>query len=263
MSLWGMMCVSLAEDKSWRGAQLPTITGQHSQQLEEWVPWLWKRDMHTLQRDLGLIPGLGRSSGEEKGYPLRYSGLENFMDCIVSRTKSAHMESHKVKHDWVTVTFTFTNQHPLQPHSVMDSLSNHTWRSSWEWPEAMSRMSLSGCIVLFGLGGVLLLELGSPFRYQLTLMPRPQALWRQVYISSYPQNLAQFMAQWIFADWIFSSKDSHPNALISCITLDDGKYIESDPGGVRGRNELELRLKEWVRVSQSRVGLGCFPSLWR
>ena len=33
--------------------------------------------------DLGLIPGLGRSSGEEKGYPLQYSGLENPMDCIV------------------------------------------------------------------------------------------------------------------------------------------------------------------------------------
>ena len=27
--------------------------------------------------DLGLIPGLGRSRGEGKGYPLQYSGLEN------------------------------------------------------------------------------------------------------------------------------------------------------------------------------------------
>ena len=33
--------------------------------------------------DLRLIPGLGRSPGEGKGYPLQYSGLENFMDCIV------------------------------------------------------------------------------------------------------------------------------------------------------------------------------------
>ena len=33
--------------------------------------------------DLGLIPGLGRSPGEGKGYPLQYSGLENSMDCIV------------------------------------------------------------------------------------------------------------------------------------------------------------------------------------
>ena len=32
---------------------------------------------------LDLIPGLGRSPGEGKGYPLQYSGLENPMDCIV------------------------------------------------------------------------------------------------------------------------------------------------------------------------------------
>ena len=30
--------------------------------------------------DLGSIPGLGRSPGEGKGYPLQYSGLENPMD---------------------------------------------------------------------------------------------------------------------------------------------------------------------------------------
>ena len=33
--------------------------------------------------DLGSIPGLGRSPGEGKGYPLQYSDLENSMDCIV------------------------------------------------------------------------------------------------------------------------------------------------------------------------------------
>ena len=31
--------------------------------------------------DLGSIPGLGRSPGGGKGYPLQYSGLENSMDC--------------------------------------------------------------------------------------------------------------------------------------------------------------------------------------
>jgi len=29
--------------------------------------------------DMGSIPGLGRSPGEGKGYPLQYSGLENSM----------------------------------------------------------------------------------------------------------------------------------------------------------------------------------------
>ena len=38
---------------------------------------------------LSSIPGLGRSLGEGKRYPLQYSGLENSMDCIDHRvTKS-------------------------------------------------------------------------------------------------------------------------------------------------------------------------------
>ena len=44
--------------------------------------------------DLGLIPGLGRSPGEGKSYPLQYSGLENSMDCIV----------HGVAKSWTRVT---------------------------------------------------------------------------------------------------------------------------------------------------------------
>ena len=36
--------------------------------------------------DLGLIPGLGRSPGEGKGYPLQYSGLENSMGVTKSQT---------------------------------------------------------------------------------------------------------------------------------------------------------------------------------
>ena len=33
--------------------------------------------------ELGSIPGLGRSPGEGRGYPLQYSGLENSEKCIV------------------------------------------------------------------------------------------------------------------------------------------------------------------------------------
>ena len=56
----------------------------------------WRRDRLPLpvflgfpsgsagkESGLGSIPGLGRSPGEGKGYPLLYSGLENSMDCIV------------------------------------------------------------------------------------------------------------------------------------------------------------------------------------
>ena len=47
--------------------------------------------------NLGLIPGLGRSPGEGKCYPLQYSDLENSMDCIVHGVS-------KVRHDWATFT---------------------------------------------------------------------------------------------------------------------------------------------------------------
>ena len=33
--------------------------------------------------DPGSIPGLGRSCGKGKGYPLQYFGLKNSLDCIV------------------------------------------------------------------------------------------------------------------------------------------------------------------------------------
>ena len=38
--------------------------------------------------DLGLIPGLGRSPGEVKGYTLQYSGLENSTDYTHGVAKS-------------------------------------------------------------------------------------------------------------------------------------------------------------------------------
>ena len=54
------------------------------------------------ERDLGSIPGLGRSPGERKGYPLQYSGLENSRDCLVqgvakSQTQLSNFHSINVK----------------------------------------------------------------------------------------------------------------------------------------------------------------------
>ena len=51
--------------------------------------------------DLGSIPGLGRSPGEGKGYPLQYSGLENSMDYTF----------HGVANNWIGLSefhFNFT-----------------------------------------------------------------------------------------------------------------------------------------------------------
>ena len=54
--------------------------------------------------DLGSIPRLGRSPGEGKDYPLQYSGLENYVDCIVygvaksqTRLSDFHFHSLNIK----------------------------------------------------------------------------------------------------------------------------------------------------------------------
>ena len=54
--------------------------------------------------DLGSIPGLGRSPGEEKGSPLQYSGLESSIDCIVhgvakswSRLGDFHFQIRRIR----------------------------------------------------------------------------------------------------------------------------------------------------------------------
>ena len=48
--------------------------------------------------DLGSIPGLGRSPGEGKGYPLQCSGLENSMDCPRGRKESDTTEQLSLFH---------------------------------------------------------------------------------------------------------------------------------------------------------------------
>ena len=58
--------------------------------------------------DLGLIPGLGRSPGEGKGYPLQYSDLENAMDYIVHRVA-------KSRTSLSDFTFTFPDYNPYNP----------------------------------------------------------------------------------------------------------------------------------------------------
>ena len=38
------------------------------------------KNLPAMQGDVGSIPGSGRFPGEDNGYPLQYSCLENFMD---------------------------------------------------------------------------------------------------------------------------------------------------------------------------------------
>ena len=57
------------------------------------------KESASSARDLGSVPGLGRSPGEGKGYPVQYSGLEDSMGCVVhevtkSRTRLSHFTFH-------------------------------------------------------------------------------------------------------------------------------------------------------------------------
>ena len=82
--------------------------------------------------DLGLIPGLGRSPVEGNGNPLQYSCLENPMDRGAQRLQS--MGSQKVRHNWVTNTFTLNRNDSWQAgsrsFSRMADLYLMVWHSS-------------------------------------------------------------------------------------------------------------------------------------
>ena len=59
--------------------------------------------------DLGLIPGLRRSPGEEKDYPLQCSGLENSMESVVH---GVAMSQTRLR-DFHSLTYSFTVASPL------------------------------------------------------------------------------------------------------------------------------------------------------
>ena len=64
--------------------------------------------------DTGSIPGLGRSSGERKDYPLQFSWLENPMD---RETWQATVHGVKrVGQDWTNNTLFLLPQLVLNPH---------------------------------------------------------------------------------------------------------------------------------------------------
>ena len=65
--------------------------------------------------DLGSIPGLGRSPGEGKGYPLQYSGLENSMDCIVHGVAKSLRQLSDFYFQCMFQCYSLKLSHPLLP----------------------------------------------------------------------------------------------------------------------------------------------------
>ena len=89
--------------------------------------------------DLGSIPGLRRSPGKGKVYPLQYSGLENSKNCIVHG-------SQRVGHNWATFTFTsFKSARLLIWVFPVNSINDQ-----WPYPKFLPGLwTPVGCIPLF------------------------------------------------------------------------------------------------------------------
>ena len=92
--------------------------------------------------DLGLIPGLGRTPEEGKGYPLQYSGLDNSMS----------MESQRVGHNWATFTFHFCFSRErvlillMMTSNLHEADMSSPWRDPWV-PFEVFLFLFQNCIV--------------------------------------------------------------------------------------------------------------------
>ena len=64
------------------GCESWTVKKAECQRTDAFELWSWRAGKESACNVgiLGLIPALGRSTGEGKGYPLQYSGLEKSMD---------------------------------------------------------------------------------------------------------------------------------------------------------------------------------------
>ena len=125
--------------------------------------------------DLGLIPGLGRSPGEGKGYPLQYSGLENSMDCIVQGVSKSWTRLSDFQFPYKV--FKNLCVFYISPHPDVDpgSIATHGW---WPgWPNDLTAFCLPCSYSWLALGqsselpGAMALDAGSVPTVAPTLCP--------------------------------------------------------------------------------------------
>ena len=66
--------------------------------------------------DLGSIPGLEKSPGERKGYPLQYPGLENSMECKVHGVAKSQTQPNDLYLHFLFLTsfFFLASRHSMQ-----------------------------------------------------------------------------------------------------------------------------------------------------
>jgi len=90
--------------------------------------------------DLGSICGLGRSPGKGKGYPLQYSCPEISWTEEPGRLQSTG--SQRVRHNWVTFTFTTFINNYLKCHGLNVPIRRHR---PADWTKKKARALLTPC----------------------------------------------------------------------------------------------------------------------
>ena len=121
----------LVTTPSWLSGSLRSFL--YSSDLSEGFPYGSAGKESTCNvGDLGSIPGLGRSPGEGKGYPLQYSGLESSTDCIV----------HGVAKSWTRLSdFHYLSESMLGKN---ESIINCWKTATCTWKELLYSNWLSG-----------------------------------------------------------------------------------------------------------------------
>ena len=168
--------------------------------------------------DPGSIPGLGRSPGEGKGYPLQYSGLENSMDCIV----------HGVAKSWTRLS----NFHFHHPHG---GKYPHTWPSL---PHTrVAYLALLHCLPVTLLPICLLPKSCLSFRWQF----KCRFLWQAL--------LDSYILSYTFLPIIYHKCESESRSVVSDPLWTHGLY---NPGNSPGQNMGvgSLSLLQWVFPAQ-------------
>ena len=120
--------IKLASVRNWKSAPCLLVG------LPRWVSLVAQLVRISLDAgDPGSIPGLGRSPGEGKVYPLQYSGLENSTDCIAHGATfpgDTVVQRHEF-HPWIGRTPGVENGNPLQNSCLENSMGVQGVAKSW------------------------------------------------------------------------------------------------------------------------------------
>ena len=154
--------------------------------------------------DLGSIPGSGRSPGGAHGNPLQYSWLENSMDREPGGLQS--MGSQRVRHDWVTNTFTFNF------HSQFVSPTTHMSISQ-------QPCGVSGCHIgqhSSNLGMCPYRQLNYMLPCELSMSPFPP---KEKLIIAYPPELSSDCPPTLRLSWSTQKESENSPLLWTCRAL--------------------------------------------